>query len=88
VNAVPEISFGTHFFQDLVETGIFYVALYPDDRNVQLNQKFFDSMPKGLKEYVPQYSKYEDVVRVLDIKKTKGLKIVSDITSQKVICYF
>jgi hypothetical protein len=87
VNAAPEISFGTHFFQDLVETGIFYIALYPDDRSAFTNQKFFDSMPKGLKELVPQYSKYEDVVKVLDVKG-KGLKIVSDIVSQKAICYF
>jgi len=28
-NLIPELSFGTHFFQDLVETDIFYVALFP-----------------------------------------------------------
>ena len=25
----PELSFGTHFFQDLVETSIFYAAIFP-----------------------------------------------------------
>src|SRR5690606_9145834 len=28
---VPELSFGTHFFQDLVEANIRYLPLYPDD---------------------------------------------------------
>jgi len=28
---VPEVSYGTHFFQELVEEGIFYLALYPDE---------------------------------------------------------
>ena len=85
-NAVPEISFGTHFFQDLVETGIFYLALFPNDKKVRINRGFFDSMPKGLNQFVPQYSKYENVVRVFDVKKD-GIKIASDVISQKVICY-
>ena len=28
-NLIPELSYGTHFFQDLVETDIFYIALFP-----------------------------------------------------------
>jgi len=86
-NVSPEISFGTHFFQDLVETGIFYVALFPDDREAYVNKKYFSSMPKGLKKHVPQYSKYDDVVKVIDVRE-RGLKIVADIISQKVVCYF
>jgi len=30
-NYVPDLSFGTHFFQDLVEASIRYIPLYPDD---------------------------------------------------------
>ena len=29
-NSVPDLSFGTHFFQDLVEGDIRYIPLYPD----------------------------------------------------------
>lgn len=29
---MPDLSYGSHFFQDLVESGIAYVALFPDDR--------------------------------------------------------
>jgi hypothetical protein len=86
-NVSPEISFGTHFFQDLVETGIFYVALFPDDREAYVNKKYFSSMPKGLKKHVPQYSKYDDVVKVIDVRE-RGLKIVADIITQKMVCYF
>jgi hypothetical protein len=86
-NAVPEISFGTHFFQDLVETGIFYVALYPDNDDAYLNQKFLDSISKGLRWYAPQYSKYENVVKIFDAKGA-GIRIAADIVTQKVVCYF
>jgi hypothetical protein len=85
-NVSPEISFGTHFFQDLVETGIFYVALFPDDPDVHMNQKFFASIPRGLKHFVPQYSKYENVVKVLDLDKNK-VRIAADIISQKMVCF-
>ncbi|MDD5634784.1 MAG: PEP/pyruvate-binding domain-containing protein, partial [Candidatus Omnitrophica bacterium] len=86
-NATPEISFGTHFFQDLVETGIFYLALFSDKKGVCVNWKFFDSMPKQLKRLVPQCGKYENVIKVFDAGKNK-IKIAADIISQKVVCYF
>ncbi len=86
-NAAPEISFGTHFFQDLVETGIFYVALFPDDEKVFIDQKFFKAIPKTLKKILPSYGKYDHVIKILDVRKN-GLRIVADIVSQKMISYF
>jgi hypothetical protein len=38
---VPEPSFGTHFFQDLVEANIYPLAIYLEDPEVQFNQSFF-----------------------------------------------
>lgn len=31
---MPELSYGSHFFQDLVETGIFYVAMFDGNNDV------------------------------------------------------
>lgn len=86
-NVSPEISFGTHFFQDLVETGIFYVALFPEDEDVFVNQAFFEGIPKTLKKLAPQYKKYESIVKVYDAPAS-GLRIAADILSQKVVCFF
>jgi len=38
---MPEASFGTHFFQDLVESNIFPLAIYLDDADVIFNHDFF-----------------------------------------------
>ena len=38
-NLMPELSFGTHFFHDLVESDIFYVALFPQKESVVLNKE-------------------------------------------------
>jgi len=41
----PELSFGSHFFQDLVETGIFYVALHPERPGCFLNTRLLQELP-------------------------------------------
>ena len=38
----PELSYGSHFFQDLVEAGTFYVALYPGEDGCTFDQSLFD----------------------------------------------
>ncbi|MDD5681058.1 MAG: PEP/pyruvate-binding domain-containing protein, partial [Candidatus Omnitrophica bacterium] len=86
-NVMPELSYGTHFFQDLVETGIFYLALFPQNKGVYINQKYFDSMPATLSKIFPQYKRYDNVIKIFDIKG-RGLKIVADIMTQRLACYF
>ena len=39
-NYVPDLSFGTHFFQDLVEAGIRYLPLYPDEEGNVFDEAF------------------------------------------------
>ena len=46
-NILPDLSFGTHFFQDLVEAEIRYLPLYPDEHGTRLPGGLF----QGLAEY-------------------------------------
>jgi len=82
---MPELSFGTHFFQDLVETDIFYVALFPTKEGVVLNTGLLNRWPNILSKIVPGTDKYGDVVGVYDVNG--ALRIVSDVVAQKVVCY-
>ncbi|MHC4327345.1 MAG: PEP/pyruvate-binding domain-containing protein [Planctomycetota bacterium] len=84
---MPELSFGTHFFQDLVETDIFYVALFPNRDNVIFNRHLLLDMPNMLSELRPEASKYDSVVHLYEID-SKQLQILGDLISQKVLCYF
>jgi hypothetical protein len=47
-NLMPELSFGTHFFQDLIEGDIFYVAIFPEKENVTFNREWLARMPNKL----------------------------------------
>jgi hypothetical protein len=86
-SAVPELSFGTHFFQDLVETGIFYAALFPENKDTYINNPLLASTPNMLKDLSSQYKKYADIIRVFDIKGPRP-KIAADIVSQRLVFYF
>jgi hypothetical protein len=65
-NYVPDLSFGTHFFQDLVESSIRYLPLYPDDDSF-LNEKLIHRSPNLLGGMLPEYDSLSDVVRVIDV---------------------
>lgn len=85
-NLMPELSFGTHFFQDLVETKIFYVALFPEKKDVVFNIKWLRQLKNIFTELAPDSSKYKDVIDVYDTG-SRGLKVMSDVVSQRVVCF-
>jgi hypothetical protein len=84
---IPDLSFGTHFFQDMVEMNIFYMAVYPENEKVIFNTAWMKTMPNLLTELVPDDKKYADVVGFYDVT-AKGLRLLSDIVAQKMVCYF
>lgn len=83
---MPELSFGTHFFQDLVETDIFYAALFLSNQETTLNPGWLAGLDNRLTELLPDSKKYEHIVRVFDTAPQK-LCLMSDIFTQKVLCF-
>jgi pyruvate, water dikinase len=69
---LPDVSFGTHFFQDLVESRIRYLPLYPDEEGVIFNESFLRRAPNLLAEMVPEYAYLAEVVRVIDVPASAG----------------
>ncbi len=69
-NYVPDLSFGTHFFQDLVEADIRYLPLYPDDDGIIFNESFFVDAPNMLEHVAPEFAHLADTVRVIDVPQT------------------
>ncbi len=85
-NLMPELSFGTHFFQDLVESDISYVAVFPQKKNVILNKELLQQKPNLLPDLLPESAKYANVIIVYEPDKD-NLQLVSDAISQKLICH-
>ncbi|MDZ7372764.1 MAG: PEP/pyruvate-binding domain-containing protein [candidate division KSB1 bacterium] len=66
----PEVSFGTHFFQDLVETGIVYLPLYPDEPGVVFRESLLLEAANKLPELLPEMEDWADAVRVVHLPST------------------
>lgn len=62
---VPELSFGTHFFQDLVEADIRYLPLYPHEDGCLFNLDMLTRAPNQLPRFCPEEKSMESVVRVV-----------------------
>ncbi len=75
-NYVPDLSFGTHFFQDLVEASIRYLPLFPDDPDIRFHESFLKGSPNVLGELAPEFRDLEAVVRVVDVPKVTGGSVV------------
>jgi hypothetical protein len=73
---LPELSFGTHFFQDLVEAEIRYLPLYPDEEETVLNEAFIRRSQNMLAVLAPEFSGLSNVVRVIDVPKETGGQIL------------
>jgi pyruvate, water dikinase len=69
---VPELSFGTHFFQDLVESSIRYLPIFPGEPRVKWNDDFLKHAPSVLEHIAPEYAHLSQVVRVIDVPKATG----------------
>ncbi|MFZ4591502.1 MAG: PEP/pyruvate-binding domain-containing protein [Ignavibacteria bacterium] len=89
-NYVPDLSFGTHFFQDLVEAFIKYIPLYPDDEKIQFNEMFLKYSNNILKELLPEFEYLSDTIKVIDVnKRTEGkiLKILLNSDLDEALAY-
>jgi len=75
-NYTPDLSFGTHFFQDLVEASIKYIPLYPDDESTEFNEQFLKYSPNILPDLLPEYAHLDNVVKVIDVKKKTNGRIL------------
>jgi hypothetical protein len=74
---IPELSFGTHFFQDLVEAGIIYVPLYPDQQDVIFKEGLLKSCKNILDDMLPQFASLSNVIKVIDVPKSFSGKTLS-----------
>jgi hypothetical protein len=90
-NYVPDLSFGTHFFQDLVEANIRYLPLYPDDNGILFNETFLRKSKNIYAELIPEFDFLEDTVNVIDISEMTGgniLKVAVNAELDEAIGYF
>ena len=88
--SILEVSYGTHFFNDLVESGILHVAVFPDEKGSFLQEGVLLNASNQLGSFLPDDSSWGSVVNLIHIPSHNGmkLKIIQDSVRQKGIGFF
>ncbi|MHB9132893.1 MAG: PEP/pyruvate-binding domain-containing protein [Armatimonadota bacterium] len=87
---LPEVSYGTHFFQDLVEAQIIFLAVYPDDPKTEFQESFFGQAPNSLLSLLPDAAAFADLVQVIDVPAVAAgmhAHLIADSQSNTALCY-
>jgi len=85
-----EVSYGTHFFQDLVESRIYPLPLYPDAPGTIFNRAFFDQAANSLADLLPADAQYAPFIKVIDVPAVAGgrtLELVMDSEQDEALAY-
>ncbi|MBR9978814.1 MAG: nucleotidyltransferase domain-containing protein, partial [Bacteroidetes bacterium] len=88
---VPDLSFGTHFFQDLVEASIRYLPLYPDDDSGSFDEHNLTRGENILPDLLPDYAFLKGTVFVIDVAKhTDGqiLRVLMNADIEQAVGFF
>jgi hypothetical protein len=95
MNVVPDVSLGSHFFNDLVEANMLYLAVFPDRPGYRLAEAALRAEPNRLAELLPEDARLAHVVRVVDFTVSgpaprgdrRALWLNASCIDQRVLCY-
>ncbi len=62
---IPDLSLGTHFFNEMVEMNMLYIAYFVGRKENRFNEDFFMSMPNSLTSLLPEAREWEDTLKVI-----------------------
>jgi len=87
---VPDVSLGTHFFNDLVEMDMLYMAVYPELSETVLNSNLLVQVPSRLTDLVPEAAVWAECIRLIqgsDFGEGKELRLTVNSLSQEGMLY-
>ncbi|MDD2920890.1 MAG: PEP/pyruvate-binding domain-containing protein [Anaerolineales bacterium] len=82
IGASPEPSFGTHFFQDLMEANIYPLGVFLDDDKTIFKRDFFYKTPNRLADFIsvdnPRALNALRLIAVRDYRPNRHLDLIMD----------
>ena len=85
---VPDVSLGTHFFSELVEQDMLYIAVYPERAETVLRDDFFLRAPNLLLELAPEAALFADTLKVVRVAPETGkVRLHANVLEQEVVCF-
>ncbi|MCC6694989.1 MAG: pyruvate, phosphate dikinase [Candidatus Hydrogenedentes bacterium] len=81
---VPDVSMGTHFFSELVEMDMLYIAIFPNQPGNHFDLKSILLPENRVHQVDSMPSSYAEIVQVYDLE---DVRLHADTMRQEVICY-
>ncbi|MFC2060993.1 PEP/pyruvate-binding domain-containing protein [Elusimicrobiota bacterium] len=83
----PDLSLGTHFFNDLVEMNMLYIAFFANRKDNIINNDFFRKSHNHITDILPDSSSMTDLIKVIDKKEGEDIFLNADFVKQVSILY-
>jgi hypothetical protein len=90
IGASPDPSFGTHFFQDLMEAHIYPLAVFLDDKTTIFKRDLFYSTRNRLLEFIDADARITSTLRLIAVKDYKAsnhMDLVMDGEKSRAVAY-
>ena len=87
---VPDVSLGTHFFNDLVEMDMLYFAVFPERSGHAFHEAYFDAAENCLAQLLPDDARWAETIKVIEYTgqaRTPALQLHVDSMKQRGLCY-
>ncbi len=81
----PELSYGSHFFQDLVEAGILYNAIFENEKTLLFNPDFLCRYDNIFSESGSEYYEYREIIGAFDVSHD-NVCIFHDMDKEMTLC--
>ncbi len=86
----PDLSLGTHFFNDIVEMNILYMGVSPDRDHSILNETLLKQTPNTLLQLLPESETWTEAILVVDtadIDPNSSVLLHADTLTQEGVVY-
>ncbi len=83
VGYMPELSYGSHMFQDLVEAEMIYCAIWNNQKTLSFRPELLLDQPDIFLKICPEYP---ELAGMISVRESKGFTFVFDAVSNHAMC--
>ncbi len=81
----PELSYGSHFFQDLVESGILYNAIFENEKTLKFDTGILAAFDNKFDDEASDFHSLRDIIAAYDVS-TDNIYIYHDMKNERTLC--
>ncbi|MBN2656857.1 MAG: hypothetical protein JXR86_07335 [Spirochaetales bacterium] len=86
---VPDLSLGTHFFNEMIETGMVYAGYFNNRPGNIFNNEILLNETNKLADFLPDKAKWAHIIHILEFRLSgRNLRMAADPVDQIGVLYF